>query len=175
MKTRTFVADSPRIPPMRSSQKVTYPSSSEGKIPMKVKRACTTVALISTSLLLLAGARSTQAGEIKIVSPSAYKDREGAGCFCSDSAPPYRYQQVFPAADFAALGNQPHWLVGFGVRADQSVTSPSTAYLPDNYIRLSTTQKGPGNLSSVFDANFGSDVMQFYSGPLTMVADAAGP
>lgn len=141
----------------------------------KIKRACTNVVLIATSLLLLAGTPTSQAAEIKIVSPSAYKDREGEECFCSVSEPPYRYQQVFPAADFAALGNQPHWIVGFGPRADQSATSPSTAYLPDNYVRLSTTQKGPGNQSWVFDANFGSDVRQFYRGPLTMVADAADP
>lgn len=111
---------------------------------------------------------------LKIASPSSYKDREGAGCFCGDSSDPYRYQLVFPAADFAALGNKPHWIVGFGPRADQSVTSPHTAYLPDNEIRLSTTQWGPGNRSSVFDLNFGSDVIQFYRGPLTMVADVAG-
>jgi len=132
------------------------------------------VALIGTSILLLAGVRYTQAAEIKIVSPSSYKVLEGGGCFCRDSEPPYRYQQVFPAADFAALGNRPHWIVGFGPRADQSVTSPHTAYLPDNYVRLSTTQRGPGNQSSVFDENFGSDVIQFYRGPLTMVADVAG-
>jgi hypothetical protein len=120
------------------------------------------VALIGASILLLAGIHSSQAAEIKVVSPSSYKDREGEGCFCSDSEPPYRYQLVFPAADFAALGNKPHWVVGFGPRADQSVTSPHTAYLPDNEIRLSTTQRGPGNRSSVFDLNFGSDVIQFY-------------
>lgn len=124
---------------------------------------------------LLAGIHSSPAAEIKIASPSAYQNIEGPGCFCGDSAAPYRYQQVFPAADFAALGNKPHWIVGFGPRADQSVTSPHTAYLPDNHIRLSTTQRIPGNQSLVFDQNFGSDVMQFYSGPLTMVADVTGP
>jgi hypothetical protein len=133
------------------------------------------VVSMGTALVLPAGVRFAQAAEVKIASPSAYKDREGEGCFCSDSQPPYRYQQVFPAADFAALGNRPYWIVGFGPRADQSVTSPSTAYLPDNYIRLSTTQRGPGNQSLVFDANFGSDVVPFYNGPLTMVADGAGP
>jgi len=141
---------------------------------MKVTRACAALVSLGTSLLLLVGIHSSQAAEIKVVSPSSYKAREGEGCFCSDSEPPYRYQQVFPAADFAALGNKPHWIVGFGPRADQSVTSPHTAYLPDNEIRLSTTQRGPGNRSSVFDLNFGSDVIQFYRGPVTMVADVAG-
>jgi hypothetical protein len=132
------------------------------------------VVSMGTALVLPAGIRLAQAAEIQIASPSAYKDQEGADCFCGDSASPYRYQQVFPAADFAALGNRPHWIVGFGPRADQSVTSPSTAYLPDNYVRLSTTQRGPGNQFLDFDANFGSDVIPFYNGPLTMVADAAG-
>src|SRR5262245_57867316 len=143
MRTRTFIAAGPRILSMRSSQKIKFPGSSERKIHMKVTQACTKVALIGTSLLLLAGIHSSQAAEIKIVSPSSYKAREGGECFCRDSEPPYRYQEVFPAADFAALGNRPHWLVAFGPRADQSVTSPHTAYLPDNYVRLSTTQRTP--------------------------------
>jgi hypothetical protein len=153
-------------------------SKKKKETPMKIikqaKHACTKVALIGTSLLLLAGIHSSQAAEIKIASPSSYQDREGEECFCGDSEPPYRYQQVFPAADFAALGNKPHWIVGFGPRADQSVTSPHTAYLPDNEVRLSTTQQGPNDLSLQFDANHGSDVIQFYRGPLTMVADVAG-
>jgi hypothetical protein len=142
---------------------------------MKFRPACAAVASIGTSLLLLTGIRSAQAAEIKIVSPSEYEDQEGEGIFGGSSEPPYRYQQVFPAADFAALGNQPHWIVGFGPRADESVTSPLTAHLPDNEVRLSTTQLGPDDLTSVFDDNHGLDVLQFYSGPLTMVADVAGP
>ncbi|MFN0128153.1 MAG: DUF642 domain-containing protein [Verrucomicrobiales bacterium] len=82
---------------------------------------------------------------------------------------------MFLAADFAALGNQPHGIVGFGPRADESVTSLHTAHLPDNEVRLSTTGRKPSELSLSFDANHGSDVMEFYRGPLTMVADGAGP
>jgi hypothetical protein len=129
--------------------------------------------LIGTSLLLLAGIRCTQAQEIKIVSPSAYEDIEGEGEVGEDCCPPLRYQQVFPAADFAALGNKPHWLVGITWRPDQSVTSPRTVLFPDNEIRFSTTQRSI--LSLVFDDNVGSDVMQFYRGPRTAVADVAGP
>jgi hypothetical protein len=145
------------------------------KLITKITRVRNQAALIGTSILLLAGIHSSQAAEIKIASPIAYLNREGEECFCRDSEPPYRYQQVFPAADFAALGNQPHWIVGFGPRADESVTSPHTAYLPENYIRLSTTQLEPGNQHPVFDANFGSDVSLFYEGPLTMVADVGVP
>ena len=131
--------------------------------------------LIGTSLLLLAGIRCAQAAEIKIVSPSAYEDIEGEGGVGEDCCPPYRYQQVFPAEDFAALGNKPHWLVDFTIRPDQSLTSPRTVHFPDNEIRLSTMQVGPPNLSLRFDDNLGSDFMQFYRGPLTLVADVAGP
>ena len=93
----------------------------------------------------------------------------------TDCCAPYRYQQVFPAADFAALGNQPHWLVSHTTRPDQSLTSPRTVHFPDIEIRLSTMPVGPPNLSLVFDDNLGSDVMQYYRGPLNWVADAAGP
>ena len=142
---------------------------------MKVRLACTAVVSIGTALLLLSGIRCAQAQEIKIVSPGAYEDIEGAGATDANCCPPFRYQQVFPAADFAALGNQPHWIVGFTSRADQSVTSPLTVHWPDNEIRLSTTQRGPDNLSLSFDDNLGPDVMQFYRGPRTVVADIDGP
>ena len=132
--------------------------------------------LIGTSLLLLSGIRCAQAAEIKIVSPGAYEDIEGEGATDPNCCPPFRYQQVFPAADFAALGNQPHWIVGFTSRPDESVTSPGTVtFFPDNEIRLSTMPVGPPNLSLSFDDNLGPDVMQFYRGPLTQVADVAGP
>jgi hypothetical protein len=140
---------------------------------MKVRPACATVASIVTSLLLLAGNRCTQAAEIKIVSPGAYEDIEGEGAGVEGCCSPYRFQQVFPAADFAALGNKPHWIVGFTGRPDQSLTSPGTVHWPDNEVRLSTTQRGPDNLSLRFDDNLGSDVMQFYRGPQNWVADVA--
>jgi hypothetical protein len=148
----------------------------KGKITMKLRLACAAVVSIGTSLLLLSGIRCAQAAEIKIVSPGAYEDIEGAGATGADCCPPFRYQQVFPAADFAALGNQPHWIVGFTSRPDQSVTSPGTVhFFPDNEIRLSTMPVGPPNLSLSFDDNLGSDVMQFYRGPFIQVADVAGP
>ena len=133
------------------------------------------VVSIGTALLLLVGIHSPQAAEIKIVSPSAYQDREGEEEVDGDLSP-YRFQQVFPAEDFAALGNRPHWLVHHTWRPDQSVTSPLTVQLPDQEVRLSTTQRGPDDLSSQFDDNLGSDVMQYYRGPFITVADAhSGP
>jgi hypothetical protein len=138
---------------------------------VKRRRIC----LISTCLVLLAAIRCAQAAEIKIVSPGAYENIEGAESVDPNCCSPYRYQQVFPAADFAALGNKPHWIVGFTVRPDQSVTSPRTIHFADSQFRLSTTQRGPDNLSLAFNDNLGSDVMQFYRGALNWVADASGP
>ncbi len=138
---------------------------------MKFRLAYGAVVSIGTSLLLLSGIRCAQAAEIKIVSPGAYEDVEGEGSVGEDCCSRFRRQQVFPAADFAALGNRPHWLVGYTFRPDQSLTSPRTVHFPDNEVRLSTTQRGPSNLSLVFDDNLGPDVMQFYRGPLTSVAD----
>ena len=130
---------------------------------------------IGTALVLLAGIRSAQPAEITIVSPSAYKDKEGEGGVVEDALAPYRFQQVFPATEFAALGNRPHWIVGFTWRPDQSVTNWHTLQVADQQIRLSTTQRGPDNLSLRFDDNLGSDVTQFYRGPLSGVDDVKGP
>jgi hypothetical protein len=130
---------------------------------------------IGTSLLLLAGIHCAQAGEIMIVSPSAYKDIEGEGETIENCCGPFRFQQVFPAEDFAALGNKPHWLVDITFRPDQSLTSPRTVLFPDNQIRLATMPVGPPNLSLHFDDNLGSNFMQFYRGSWTLVTDIDGP
>ncbi len=142
---------------------------------MKARSACAAVVSIGTALLLLAGIHSSQAGEIKIVSPSAYQDTEGEGATPENCCDPYRFQQVFPAEDFAALGNKPHWLVELTIRPDESVTSPLTVLDPDCEIRLTTMPLGPPNLSLRFDDNLGSDFKQWYRGTQTQVADAAGP
>jgi hypothetical protein len=130
--------------------------------------------LIGASLLLLAAIRSTQAAEIKIVSPSAYEDIEGESSVPDSCCGPFRYQQVFPAEDFAALGNKPHWLVGLTFRPDQDVTSPGTVLGPDFEYRLTTMPVGPPNLSMVFDDNLGSDFKHFYRGPQILVPEVQG-
>ena len=131
--------------------------------------------LALVSVLLVAAIPSSQAAEIKVVSPTEYENREGESAV-ADTAnyPPFRYQQVFPAAEFASLGGQPHWVTSFTVRPDQSVTSPRTVIFADNQVRFSTTPRLPNNLSSQFDDNFGPDVTQVYRGRVTLVSDAAG-
>jgi len=134
------------------------------------------VVSIGTALLLLAGIHSSQAGEIKTVSPSAYKDTEGEGGIVGGGgSSPFRLQAVFPAEDFAALGNKPHWLVGITFRPDQSLTNPHTIHDPDSEVRLATMPVGPPNLSLRFDDNLGSNFKHWYRGPVTWAADVAGP
>ncbi|MEX2138164.1 MAG: hypothetical protein WD894_02800, partial [Pirellulales bacterium] len=125
---------------------------------------------------LLWGMNRSQAEEIKIVSPSAYKDMEGEGeTGDRDATVPFRYQAVFPSEDLAALGNTPHWLVDITFRPDESLTSPLTVLYPDTEFRLTTMQAGPPNLSSRFDDNLGSNFKHFYRGRATYVSDASGP
>jgi hypothetical protein len=131
--------------------------------------------LFGTSLLLLAGIRCAQAAEIKIVSPSGYENIEGEDSVPDSCCGPFRYQQVFPAEDFAALENKPHWLVNISIRPDESVTSPRTVLYPDIQTRLATMPVGPPNLSLRFDDNLGSDFKHWYRGPWPLVTDAQGP
>lgn len=144
------------------------------KIIKKVTRACAAMVLLGTSLLLLAGIHSSQAAVIKIVSPSAYEDLEGEGELGEDCCSPYHAQAVFPAADFAALGNKPHWLVYLTLRPDESVTSPRTVHWPEFESRLTTMPVGPPNLSLRFDDNLGSNSKLWYRGPMTAVAKVNG-
>jgi hypothetical protein len=115
---------------------------------------------------------SSQAAEIKLVSPQAYANTEGGSAVGEGDFAPFRYQQILPAVDFAALGGKPHWITSFTLRPDRSLTSPRTVRLPDNQVRFSTTAATPATHSDRFDANWGPDVKQFYRGPVTLVADA---
>src|SRR6185503_2792048 len=130
--------------------------------------------LVLCSALLLAVISTSRAQEIKVVSPQIYQNTDGPGAVADAPLAPFRYQQLFPAADFAALGGQPHWITSFTVRPDQSLTTPRTVTFADNQVRLSTTSKSQSNLSPAFDENFGPDVTQVHRGPMTMVANASG-
>jgi hypothetical protein len=123
-------------------------------------------------VLVLGVIPHSRAAEIRVVSPQAYASTEGESAVGADPDGPFRYQQAFPASDFAALGGQPYWVTAVTVRPDQSVTAPRTVTFPDNQIRLSTTAASPANLNSSFDANFGPNVTEVYRGPVSLVADA---
>ncbi len=58
--------------------------------------------LVLVSALLLGVIPSSRAAAITVVSPQAYENTEGETSIAEGSFGPFRYQQVFPAADFAA-------------------------------------------------------------------------
>jgi len=124
------------------------------------------------SALLLVAIPCSQAQNVTVVSPQAFANTEGSSAVADALFDPFRYQQIFPAGDFAALGGKPHWITSFTVRPDQSLTTPRTATFADNQVRLSTTLVTPANRSDLFDNNFGPDIAQVYRGQVTMVADA---
>ena len=126
--------------------------------------------LVLISALLLLVISYSQAQDIKVVSPQANANTEGLSAAADSPVDPFRYQQIFPAADFAALGGKPHWITSFTVRPDQSLTTPRTVTFADNQVRLSTVS--PTNHSDHFDDNFGLNLTQVYRGQVTMVADA---
>ncbi len=128
--------------------------------------------LVLVSALLLGVIPSSRAAAITVVSPQAYENTEGESSVGEGSFSPFRYQAIFPAADFAALGGVPHFLTSITIRPDQSLTSPRTVTFPDSQVRFSTTTISPENRSSRFDDNFGPDVTQVSRGLVTLVADA---
>ena len=69
----------------------------------------------------------------------------------------------------------PGMLTQLAYRPDKDVTAPRTLVWHDLELRLSTTDRGPGSMSSRFDNNFGADTTVVYSGDLTMSTQAAGP
>jgi hypothetical protein len=94
------------------------------------------------------------------------------------------YQQVFASSDFAAIGSKmsithvifrPNVSPGFAGAAFSTV-------LPDVTIKLSTTEKEPGALSTALvegslegNENVGADVTLVYSGSLPLSSDFTGP
>jgi hypothetical protein len=115
----------------------------------------------------------TQAAIVTLVSPQAYENMEGEQGLDPTCCGQVRFQQIFPAADFAALGGVPHWITSITVRPDQSLVSARTVNAPDQQLRLSTTTQSPENLSLRFDDNFGSDVTEVFRGRLTLSTDAS--
>jgi len=77
--------------------------------------------------------------------------------------PSVRYQQVYGASDFQAVGAQP-------VRITQLILSTGIGLLDVDLanvqISFSTTQRASDSLSSVFADNIGSDNTLVFSGPL---------
>jgi hypothetical protein len=93
------------------------------------------------------------------------------------------YQQVYASSDFAAIGT-PLSITQITFRPNVSPGYAGYAFsttLPDVTIKLSTTEKEPGTLSTALvddslegNENFGADVTLVYSGSLPLSSDFTG-
>jgi hypothetical protein len=124
--------------------------------------AKTNLIVASTAGLLLLCGLSNRAlgGEINIVVPNGFEEVEGNDGDVLDatiSETGMRYQQVYPASQFAALPSSNLVLTAIRNRPDGAVSGPFSIIPTDVTIRLSTTDKEPGQLSSVFSENIGPD------------------
>ncbi len=96
----------------------------------------------------------------------------------ADTPPPStgcRFQEVYIAAYFTNLMPRPAVLVRMACRPDRTVTAPRQVELRSFELRLSTTQRGPGSLSSKFSDNLGPDTTLVFSGDVTWFTQGAGP
>jgi hypothetical protein len=112
--------------------------------------------------------------EVAIVSPSRYESREAESATTSVYSA-LRYQQVFAAADFAALDGVPHQIVRVAFRPDGNFQGPTTTAYDDVQIFFSVTSREPGGLSVVFDENIENDPVLVYDGPLEVTSENVGP
>lgn len=78
-----------------------------------------------------------------------------------------RYQQVYSASDFSPLTN-PELITQIAVRPDSTSGGSFSQSISDLSISLSTTSAAPDALNSIFANNIGIDVMQVFSGGITL-------
>jgi hypothetical protein len=108
---------------------------------------------------------------IKVVSPSQYANREADAR--NNFTQPVRYQQVFPASDFAMLDG-PHEITEIAWRPDAGGAPPevTTEHVE---LSLSVTSRGPGNLSTLFQQNVESNPVVVFDGGSTFTSGNVGP
>jgi hypothetical protein len=126
------------------------------------------------ALLCLAG---SGVGAATLVVPPNFDAADGSDMY-ADTPPPSsgcRFQEVYTAAYFTNTMSQPALLVRMACRPDRTVTTPREVVLLNYELRFSTTQRGPGSLSSRFDDNLGADTTLVFSGDLTWSTLGAGP
>jgi hypothetical protein len=112
---------------------------------------------------------------MSIVVPNQY---ESAEALASGEIPtgPFRVQQVFAASQFSSLTPGEGTIVSFAMRPDASVSAPLTAAtFLNTVIRMSTTNRNPGELSSMFSENVGADEIVVFQGDLTLSTANGGP
>ena len=86
-----------------------------------------------------------------------------------DVAQPYtiRYQQVYAASEFSWLRNfRGGWLSFIDFRGDGTNGTQRGVKIPGIQVNVSTSQRGPDELSEVFAGNIGTDDMVVFAGSL---------
>ena len=116
------------------------------------------------------------AQDIKIVSPSELADVEADGFSDATQCCPFsfRYQQLFPAADFANLHDGQGLLTSIAWRPDgDAVTGPRSVDLGRMVLRLSTTSSA--TLSDDFDSNITSPAVEVLNRGVVIETANLGP
>src|SRR3989442_11230153 len=97
---------------------------------------------------------------IVIVAPNSLANSEGnslAGLPFDVSTSGRRYQQVFDASQFSAIGSGGGYIREIDFRLDGGCQTSGGQTVSGFQINLSTTMKGPDSLSPVFSENVGPD------------------
>jgi len=122
-------------------------------------------------LLCLGAARSGVAFVVAPVVPAGLANVEGntnVSDFLNSSS--FRMQMVFDASQFAGLGGGPgisNSVYGIAFRPDGASTFDVLYGFGGASVTLSTTLKGPDNLSPVFADNVGADAVTIYNGAIS--------
>ncbi len=112
-----------------------------------------------------------------LIVPPEFGTADGNDMY-ADVPPPSsgcRVQEVYTAAYFTNTISQRGLLVRMACRPDRLVNVPRTVALRAYELRLSTTQREPGSLSSRFDDNLGTDTTLVFSGNVSWSTQGAGP
>jgi hypothetical protein len=86
-----------------------------------------------------------------------------------------RYQQVFTSEPFMAFNSKGVLIQRIGFSANYSYSGPFSSSQPSFQMNLSTTTRGPDNLSLMFSENVGADdTVVFGPGPLDWPSECCG-
>jgi hypothetical protein len=145
---------------------------------MNVTRISATLMLVVTcgvtGLAMLQPLGGSEAEAAQIVVPNQYENVE-APVGGAIPTGPFRFQQVFAVSQFASLPPGQRTSVSFAMRPDANVTAPVSFTLSDSVIRMSTTNRNPGELSILFSDNVGADEVVVFQGGLSISTANIGP
>jgi len=124
--------------------------------------------------LLLLCACAAMAEPVQVVVPNNLANAEGNSSM-SDflNSPTFRMQMVFDASQFGALANGAgvtNSLTSISFRLDSASRSAVLYVFDGASVSLSTTLRGPDNLSTVFSDNSGPDRVTVFNGALAFGA-----